>query len=88
MNRKLSRADINQLHQLGSMKEKGILTADEFAALKSALFDEGRGGGSRRPALWFAGAAAVLLIIAAVADTSSGGSAAHGVDRVVAAAQR
>ena len=88
MIKKLSRADISHLHQLGQMREKGILTAEEFAALKIGMFERSGAARSARPALWFAGAALVLVIIAAVADTSSGRSAAHGSDGVVAAARR
>jgi hypothetical protein len=87
MIKKLSRADISHLHQLGQMKEKGILTSEEFAALKVSMFEGSHPARSARPAFWFAGAALALVLIAAVADTSSGGSEAHGTEGV-AAAQR
>jgi len=62
MIKKLSRADISHLHQLGQMREKGILTAEEFAALKIGMFERSGAARSARPALWFAGAALVLLL--------------------------
>lgn len=78
MKRKLSRSDIAQLHELGVMKEKGILTQDEFTAQKTGVLsgDPGRASPGRLP-LWLAGVAAVLLIIVAVVGSSSGRSAAH-----------
>jgi hypothetical protein len=88
MKQKLSRADVQQLHELAAMKGKGILTSDEFSTLKGALLDGGRPVPSRKPALWLVGAGVFLLIIAAAVDTTSGGSAAHGIGRVVADAQR
>ena len=86
MKQKLSRADVQQLHELAAMKGKGILTSDEYATLKAGLLEGGNALPRRRPALWLVGAGVFLLIIAAAVDTTSGGSAAHGIGRVVAAA--
>ena len=87
MKGKLSRADVQQLHELGAMKNKGILTAEEFATLKIALLEDHRTRQMRRPAVWFVAAGVALVLIVAAVDTSSGGSAAHGVGQAVAAAQ-
>jgi hypothetical protein len=73
MNRKLSRSDIRQLHQLGAMKDRGILTADEFAEQKllflaPAAFG-GRAAGRLKRRLAIA-AVVVVLGLAAFGFTS------------------
>ena len=80
MKQKLSRADIQQLHQLGSMKEKGILTQEEFTTEKGMLLDQD-GRKAQRPSIWIpwlAGAVAVLLLIIAIVGLSSAPSAHKG----------
>lgn len=82
MKRKLSRGDIQQLHALGAMKERGILSQDEFAAQKGLLLErENDASKPGHPLFWVGGAAAVLVLIAAAFGSAYGGSAAHEVGK-------
>lgn len=72
MTRRISRADIQHLHQLGQMKEKGILTAEEFADQKAVVLApplvharlSGRSPAARLT-LWATGAVAALILFGA-----------------------
>lgn len=84
MRRRLSRTDIAQLHELGAMRERGILTPEEFTAQKGFVLDGEAGKKQERPGnmtMWIVGAIAILLIIVVVIGSASGGSAAHGFGR-------
>lgn len=88
MKRKLSRGDIQQLHALGAMKDKGILNQDEFAAQKGLLLECAENPAKPgRPLIWLAGAAAVLVLIAAAFGSAYGGSAAHEVGKAALSSQ-
>ena len=87
MKRMLSRGNIQQLHELGLMKDKGILTADEFAALKVELLENHRRGGTRGPVVWIAATAVAVALVIAAFDTTSGSLAAHGRDAGTTAAR-
>lgn len=80
MRRRLSRTDIAQLHELGAMRERGILTPEEFAAQKGFVLDGERGKKQERSGhmtIWVVAAIAILLIIVVAIGSASGGSAAH-----------
>jgi hypothetical protein len=91
---RLSRRDIHQLHSLGAMRDKGILTADEFAKQKSLLLNVDANTRPRavrmprRLAVWTAGVAAGLLALTALISMPSGKSAARETGGPAAASQR
>src|SRR3982750_3689453 len=71
--RKISNADVRQLQKLAWMKERGILTQDEFAQQKAHLLNSPeetrppvRLFGSPRLVAWVVGAAAVLTVAVAL----------------------
>ena len=75
--RKISNADVRQLQKLAWMKERGILTQDEFAQQKAHLLNSPeetrppvRLFGSPRLVAWVVGAAAVLTVAVALSMTS------------------
>ena len=76
---KLSRGQIRQLHELASMKEKGVLTADEFSRHKSLVLERNTGAPPppRSRAPWLLAAVAALAMVGAAIVITSGGSAAH-----------
>jgi len=87
MKRHLSRADMNHLHQLGALKERGILTPEEFTAEKTMLLnreDPASTPTARRPSLtrpvWVASALALLIFAVAIVGISSRGSTARTLD--------
>lgn len=89
MKRKLSRTDISQLHALGAMKDKGILSQDEFAAQKGMLLERTeKPETTGRPLIWVGGAAAVLVLVAAAFGSAYGGSAAHQIDKAASTSQQ
>lgn len=70
------------------MKERGILSQDEFAAQKGLLLEAvDNSASSGRPLFWLGGAAAVLVLIAAALGSAYGGSAAHQVSKAASASQ-
>jgi hypothetical protein len=82
MKRTLSRADIQQLHTLGLMKDKGILTPEEFASEKSFVLNQvtrlnDRRQAPSRLAMWVLGGVAGCLLVIAAVGIMPGGSVAH-----------
>jgi hypothetical protein len=84
MKRKLSRDDIRHLHQLGMMKDKGILTAEEFSEQKGIVLNPVIHRASQPPtsekprwATWAITAIVALMVGLAAVGMQPGGSAAR-----------
>jgi hypothetical protein len=94
MTRKISRADIQHLHELGKMKDRGILTADEFADQKAIVLsrerEQQRSGpfATGRLTFWTSALAAALIIVAVTLGVFGDRSAAHQVDRSAVASSK
>jgi hypothetical protein len=95
MTRKISRADIQHLHDLGKMKDRGILTAEEFADQKAIVLSQDEREQQRsvpfatgRLTFWTSALAAALIIVAVTLGVFGDRSAAHQVDRSAVASSK
>jgi hypothetical protein len=81
MQGKLSRGQIRHLHELASMKDKGVLTAEEFNCHKALVLESSTQRtapqSSRRVAPWLLAAVAALIITGVAIVGTSGGSTAQ-----------
>ena len=70
MRGKLSQRDITQLHALGDMKNRGILTAEEFQAEKNLLLHS-KEVAPNRWVPWILGTALAFVLVLAIIGASS-----------------